>query len=129
MTCGSWPRGSDCCSGAGWVSFIGWRAITFVHHLFCIHIIITIIIIISSFAFLLNCLYLSSRVFTFPPFSCQVLSCRLRLNHNTCMYDFLWDINSYTSIYCSMLPFWFGFCVVCGFFFICVGKFQGVQSS
>jgi len=67
---GSWPGSSNCCLGTGWVSFIRWWATAFVHHLFCIHIIVTIIIIIiSSFALLLNCLYLNLQVFTFshPP--------------------------------------------------------------
>ena len=39
-----------------------------VHHLFCVYSIVTIIItIISSFAFLLNCLYLNPWIFTFSP--------------------------------------------------------------
>jgi len=40
-----------------------------VHHLFCVDItiaaVVIIIVIISSFAFLLNCLRLNSQVFTF----------------------------------------------------------------
>jgi len=34
---GSWLGGSNCCSGTGWVLSIGWWAIAFVHHLFCIY--------------------------------------------------------------------------------------------
>jgi len=67
-----------------------------VHHLFCVFIIIVVAVVISSFAFLVNCLYLCPRVFTYshsPPHAtvggeggesdCLVLSCWLGLNHDT----------------------------------------------
>jgi len=63
-----------------------------------VYIIITITVIIASFAFLLNCLYLNPPFFTFSPFSspshrikgarsCVVLSCWLESNHDRWVFS------------------------------------------
>jgi len=101
VTWWNWLGGSNCCSWTGWVAFIGWWAIAFVLHSFCIYILITIIVIICFFAFLLNCLYLNTQVFTCFPFSspshgreergceraavwCLVAGCRVKPRHAVC---------------------------------------------
>ena len=69
---GSWLGGSHCCLGKAEYRSLGGEQLHFVHQLFsiCIIIIVVIIIIttIFSFAFLLNCVYLSPWVFTFSHF-------------------------------------------------------------
>jgi len=53
-------RGSDHCSGIGWCDSSGGEQM----HL-CITCFVSLLLVVSSSAFLLNCLYLSPRVFTF----------------------------------------------------------------
>jgi len=70
---GSWPGGSSSCWGTGCVSFIGWWVIALVHHLFCVYVIITIIIVITFFCFPIKLSLFQPTSFYFFPILVPIL--------------------------------------------------------